>query len=45
MTLYYPGDQLKKVEMGGKCAMHGGYERCLQDFGGETWGKDTTWKT
>jgi len=20
-------------------------ERCVQDFGGETWGKETTWKT
>jgi len=22
-----------------------GEERCIQDFDGETWGKETTWKT
>jgi hypothetical protein len=33
---YYPGNQLMKVEMGGECGMHGGYERCVQGFGGET---------
>jgi hypothetical protein len=23
---------------------HGGEERCIQGFSGETWGKETTWK-
>ena len=33
---YYPGDQIMKVEMGGKCGMHRGYERCVQGFDGAT---------
>jgi len=28
-----------KNEMGGACSAHGGEERCIQCFGGETWGK------
>ena len=31
--------------MGGVCSLYGGEERGIQDFGGETWGKDTSWKT
>jgi len=31
--------------MGWEYSMYGGEERCIQDFGGETWGKETTWKT
>jgi hypothetical protein len=27
------------------CSTYVGEERCIQGFGGETWGKDTTWKT
>ena len=27
------------------CSMYGGWERCIQDFGREIWGKETTWKT
>jgi hypothetical protein len=33
LVKYYLGDQLVKVEMGGKCGMHGGCERCIQVFG------------
>jgi hypothetical protein len=32
-------------EMGGACSKYRGEERCIQVFGGETWGKETTWKT
>ena len=31
--------------MGGACSTYGGEERCTQGFGGETGGKETTWKT
>jgi hypothetical protein len=24
---------------------YGRQKRCIQGFGGETWGKETTWKT
>jgi len=27
------------------CSMYGGEERFIQGFGGEKWGKETTWKT
>jgi len=39
------GDQIEKNEMGGACSAYGGEERCVQDFGGETRGKENTWKT
>jgi hypothetical protein len=29
-------------EMGGACSAHGGGEMRVQDFGGETWGKENT---
>ena len=32
-------------EMGGACSAYGGEERRIEGFGGETWGKDTTWET
>jgi hypothetical protein len=32
-------------EMVGTCGTFGRQERCLQGFGGETWGKETTQKT
>jgi hypothetical protein len=35
----------KKTEMGRTCGTYGGEERCIQDFSGETLGKETTWKT
>jgi len=31
--------------MGGACSAHGGEERRIQGFGGETQGKETTWET
>jgi hypothetical protein len=31
--------------MGGACSTCGGEERCIQRLGGETCGKDPTWKT
>ena len=31
--------------MGEACKTYGEDERRMQGFGGETWGKETTWKT
>ena len=31
--------------MGGACSAYEGGERRVQDFGGETWGKETTGET
>jgi len=31
--------------MGGACSTYGSEERRIQGFGGETLGKETTWKT
>jgi hypothetical protein len=31
---------MKKNEMDGACSMYAGKERCVQDFGDETWGKE-----
>ena len=36
---------LKNNEIGEARSTYGGGERCMQNFGGETWGKKTTWKT
>ena len=41
----YLGDKIKKNKMGGIRTMYGGEVRCIQSFGGETSGKETTWKT
>jgi len=43
----YHGHQIKKNEMGVECGNYGGgdEERCVQAFGGETWRKETNWKT
>jgi len=38
------GEQIKN-NMGRACGMYRGEERCIQDFGGEIWGKETTGKT
>ena len=38
-------DHINKNEMGGACVKYEGQERCIQIFGGETWEKETTWKT
>jgi hypothetical protein len=35
----------KETESAKECGTYGGKEMCIQDFGGETSGKDTTWKT
>jgi hypothetical protein len=35
---------MKKNEVGGACSMDGRGEMCMEDFGGETWEKETTWK-
>jgi hypothetical protein len=45
ITKYYSGYQIKKNEVGGACSTYGEGERCIQDLGGETWGKETIWKT
>jgi len=37
-------DQIDKDEGGRACSTYGGEQRCIRDFGGETWGKETTWK-
>jgi hypothetical protein len=34
-----------KNEMGVACSTYGGEGRCIQGIGGETRGKETTWKT
>ena len=44
-THYHSGDQIKKNGMGGECSTYFGEERCMQCFDGETWGKESTWKT
>jgi len=33
------------MECAGHVTHKGGEERCIQGFGVETWGKETTWKT
>ena len=35
-TKFHLGDEIKKNEIGGPCSTHGGEERCIQGFGGET---------
>jgi len=39
------GDQIEKNEMGGALSKYRGEMTGIQCFGGETWGKETTWKT
>ena len=39
---YCSGDKIEKNEIGGTCSAYGGGERRVQDFGGETAGKETT---
>lgn len=36
---------MKKNEIGGTCGTYRVKESCIQGFDGETWGKETTWKT
>jgi len=39
------GDQIEKNEIGGASSTYGGKERYIKGFGGEAWGKETTWNT
>jgi len=39
------GDQIEKNEVDGACNTYGGWQRCIQDFGREAGGKETTCKT
>jgi len=39
------GDQIKKNEMDWACSTYESEETCLQGFGGETGGEETTWNT
>jgi hypothetical protein len=34
------GDQIRKNKMGGSCSTYGEDDRCIQDFGTETTGKE-----
>ena len=45
LTRYCSGDQIEKNERNGGCSTYGAEGRCIQGFVGETWGKETTWKT
>ena len=45
LTQYCSGNKIEKNEMGGACSVYGGEERCMQGFGGETGGNETTWET
>jgi len=45
LYVYYYSDQSKKNEMGAACSTYGGKERCIEGFGGENRGKESTWKT
>jgi hypothetical protein len=38
------GDQIRNNEMGGAGSKYGGDKRCIKDFGGKTWQKETKWK-
>ena len=41
----YLGDHIKEEAMGRLYGGCGGENKCMQGFGGETWRKETTWKT
>jgi hypothetical protein len=43
--MFFFHSQLVPHEMGRTCGTYGGEERCIQGFSGETWGKETTWRT
>jgi len=38
-------DEIKRDEMGRACSKYSVKKRCMQGFAGETWGKETIWKT
>jgi len=45
LTKYCAGDKIEKNEMGGACGTYGGIVEVHTGFNGDTWGKETTWKT
>ena len=45
LTQYLSGNKIENNEMDGARITYGGEERCVQGFGGETLGKETTQKT
>jgi len=40
----YYGDKIKDDEMGGASNKCGGEDKGIQNFGGDIWRKETTWK-
>jgi hypothetical protein len=36
LTKYYSGDRINQTERSRTYSTYGGYERCIQNFGGET---------
>jgi hypothetical protein len=44
LTKCCSGDQIRKNEMGGACGTNEEKGKCIQSFGGDTWGKETAWK-
>jgi hypothetical protein len=45
ITKYFSGDQIEKNEMGGAGSTYGREAMCVMGFDGETWGRESTWKT
>ena len=45
LAQYCAGDKIKKNEMSGAGSAYGGGQRRVQDFGEETWEKETTGET
>jgi hypothetical protein len=43
-TKYCVGEEMKRNEKDGAYSTYGAEERYIQGFGGETAGKETTWK-
>jgi hypothetical protein len=41
----FSGKKIEKNEMGGAFSTYGGEEMCIQGFGGEACGKETSWKS
>jgi hypothetical protein len=44
LAKYYSCDRIRRMKWAEYVARSGG-ERCVHGFGGETWGKERTWKT
>jgi hypothetical protein len=42
---HFSGDKIKKTKMDRACSTYVGKKRCIQGFGGESGGKETTWNT